>query len=76
MKRSGKEGEGGWTLVIFLPASALQTCTHQMAQQHGPEQSKCSSALYFCRSVQILLFILNLQQFYGQHKLGCAYHIT
>lgn len=44
-----------------LPASALQTCSHQMAQQHGLEYSKCNPASYFSRNSQILLLILNLQ---------------
>lgn len=46
---------------FLLPASVLQTCSHQMAQQHGPEHSKSSLVSSFSRNSKILLPILNLQ---------------
>lgn len=52
---------------IILPPSVLWTCSHQMAQQHGPEHSKSSSVSYFGRKSQILLLILNLQYCFKHH---------
>lgn len=66
---------------ILLPVSVLQTCSHQMAQQHGPEHPKSSSVWYFSRNSQILLLILNLQYCFkhnirkGEKGNFCMYFI-